>query len=80
MNHTLPILARPDLLVAPDCWGSTIFSPEQLVIDTEIIRRAKRLYRGIGSGTEKWLGEVIADLGPGGIISNTFHPEGRSFG
>jgi trimethylamine--corrinoid protein Co-methyltransferase len=67
LNYTLPIMARPDLLVAPGLLGgSTVFSPEQLIIDVEIIRRCKRLCRGIGSGAEKWLGEVIATIGPGG--------------
>jgi trimethylamine--corrinoid protein Co-methyltransferase len=67
LNYTLPILARPDLLVAPGLLGgSTIFSPEQLIIDMEVIRRCKRLCRGIGSSTDKWLGEVINSLGPGG--------------
>jgi len=67
LNFALPILSRPDLLVAPGLLGgSTIFSPEQLIIDMEVIRRCKRLCRGIGSGAEKWLGEVIASLGPGG--------------
>jgi trimethylamine--corrinoid protein Co-methyltransferase len=67
LNYTLPIMARPDLLVAPGLLGgSTIFSPEQLMIDMEVIRRCKRLNKGIGSSTEKWLGEVIAALGPGG--------------
>jgi trimethylamine--corrinoid protein Co-methyltransferase len=67
LNYTLPIMARPDLLVAPGLLGgSTIFSPEQLIIDLEVIRRCKRLNQGIGSNTEKWLGDVIATLGPGG--------------
>ena len=67
LNYTLPILARPDLLVAPGLLaGSTIFSPEQLIIDVEVIRRCKRLCQGIGSSAEKWLGEVISTLGPGG--------------
>jgi trimethylamine--corrinoid protein Co-methyltransferase len=67
LNYTLPILARPDLLVAPGLLGgSTIFSPEQLVIDVEVIRRCKRLSAGIASRPESWLGEVIASLGPGG--------------
>lgn len=67
LNYALPIMARPDLLVAPGLLGgSTIFSPEQLVIDVEVIRRCKRLCQGIGSSTEKWLGDVIATLGPGG--------------
>jgi trimethylamine--corrinoid protein Co-methyltransferase len=67
LNYTLPILARPDLLVAPGLLGgSTIFSPEQMIIDLEVIRRCKRLSQGIGSSTEKWLGEVIATMGSGG--------------
>ncbi len=67
LNYTLPILSRPDLLVAPGLLGgATIFSPEQLIIDLEVIRRCKRMSLGIGSGAEKWLGEVMATLGPGG--------------
>jgi trimethylamine--corrinoid protein Co-methyltransferase len=67
LNYTLPILARPDLLVAPGLLGgSTIFSPEQLMIDMEVIRRCKRLCRGIGSQAEQWLGEAITSLGSGG--------------
>ncbi len=66
LNYALPILVRPDLLVAPGLLGgSTIFSPEQLFIDVEVIRRCKRLCQGIGSGSEKWLGDVIATLGSG---------------
>ena len=49
LNFSLPILAKPDLLVAPGLLGgSTIFSPEQLMIDLEVIRRCKRLSQGIG--------------------------------
>ena len=67
LNYVLPIMARPDLLVAPGLLGgSTIFSPEQLIIDVEVIQRCKRLCQGIGSSVEKWLGDVIASLGPGG--------------
>ena len=66
LNYVLPILSRPDLLVAPGLLGgSTVFSPEQLLIDVEVIRRCKRLWQGIGSSTDKWLGEVIATLGSG---------------
>jgi trimethylamine--corrinoid protein Co-methyltransferase len=76
LNYTFPILSRPDLLVGPGLLGgSTIFSPEQLIIDLEVIRRCKRLSRGIGSGTEKWLGEVISTLGPGG--NYLIHPSTR---
>ncbi len=64
LNYVLPIMALPDLIVAPGLLGgSTIFSPEQLVIDCEIIRRCKRLAKGIGSRTEQWLGEVITEMG-----------------
>jgi len=67
LNYALPVLSRPDLLVAPGLLGgSTIFSPEQLMIDLEVIRRCKRLCRGIGTQAEQWLGEVIATVGMGG--------------
>lgn len=67
LNYALPILARPDLLVAPGLLGgSTIFSPEQLMIDVEVIRRCKRLCQGISTGSGKWLGEVIDAIGAGG--------------
>jgi trimethylamine--corrinoid protein Co-methyltransferase len=77
LNYTLPVLARPDLLVAPGLLGgSTVFSPEQLLIDVEIIRRCKRLSLGIGSKAEQWLGEVIDELGQGG--NYLAHPSTRS--
>jgi len=67
LNYTLPVLAQPDLLVAPGLLvGSTIFSPEQLIIDMEVIRRCKRLSAGISSRPESWLSEVIASVGQGG--------------
>jgi trimethylamine---corrinoid protein Co-methyltransferase len=67
LNYTLPILARPDLIVAPGLLGgSTILSPEQLILDVEVIRRCKRLSEGIGSQEEKWLGNIIAKIGQGG--------------
>jgi trimethylamine--corrinoid protein Co-methyltransferase len=76
LNFSLPILSRPDLLVAPGLLGgATIFSPEQLIIDVEVIRRCKRLSLGIGSSAEKWLGEVITTLGSGGNYLT--HPSTR---
>jgi len=67
LNYALPIMARPDLLVAPGLLGgSTIFSPEQMIIDLEIIRRSKRLSQGVSSEADEWLGEAISSLGPGG--------------
>jgi len=76
INYTLPIMSHPDLIVAPGLLGgSTIFSPEQLIIDLEVIQRCKRLSQGIGSHTEKWLGEVIASVGQGGNYLT--HPSTR---
>jgi trimethylamine--corrinoid protein Co-methyltransferase len=76
LNYALPIMSRPDLLVAPGLLGgSTIFSPEQLIIDLEVIRRCKRLSQGIGSSAEKWLGEVVAGVGSGGNYLT--HPSTR---
>lgn len=67
LNFALPVMARPDLLVAPGLLGgSTVFSPEQMVIDLEVIRRCKRLVQGIDSHEEKWLGDVMLETGPGG--------------
>jgi trimethylamine--corrinoid protein Co-methyltransferase len=76
LNYLLPVMSRPDLLVGPGLLGgATIFSPEQLIIDLEVIRRCKQLTKGIGSSTEKWLGEVIAAIGPGGNFLT--HPSTR---
>jgi trimethylamine--corrinoid protein Co-methyltransferase len=55
--------------------GSTIFSPEQMIIDLEVLRRCKRLSLGIGSENEKWLGEVISSVGSGGNYLT--HPSTR---
>jgi glycosyltransferase involved in cell wall biosynthesis len=38
----------------------------QFVIDLEILRRCWRLARGISTAPEKWLEEVISQVGPGG--------------
>ncbi len=66
LNYALPVLSQPDLLVAPGLLGgSTVFCPEQLIIDLEVIRRCKRLSEGMGTSGEKWLAEVISSLGPG---------------
>lgn len=67
LNFVLPVLSQPDLLVAPGLLGgSMIFSPEQFILDLEIIRRCKRLARGIDSEPGEWLEDVIARVGPGG--------------
>ena len=67
LNFILPVLSKPDLLVAPGLLGgSMIFSPEQFIIDLEIVRRCWRLARGINTAAEEWLEEAISHVGPGG--------------
>jgi trimethylamine--corrinoid protein Co-methyltransferase len=67
LNFILPVLSKPDLLVSPGLLGgSLIFSPEQFIIDLEILHRCRRLARGISTAPEKWLEEVISRVGPGG--------------
>ena len=61
------ILAWPDILVGAGLLGSAmILSLEQMLIDTETFRMCKQAHRGIVSGDEKWLDEVIDRVGPGG--------------
>ena len=43
-----------------------ILSLEQLLIDTETFRMCRQAHRGVVSGDEKWLDEVIDGVGPGG--------------
>jgi trimethylamine--corrinoid protein Co-methyltransferase len=67
LNWSLPVLSWPDILVGPGLLsGSTILSFEQLIIDIEIFQRCKRLARGIDTGPNRWLEEVIERVGPGG--------------
>jgi trimethylamine--corrinoid protein Co-methyltransferase len=67
MNLLIPMLSWPDLMVGCGLLGgSMILSLEQLVIDAEVFRMAKQAHRGILTNEEKWLGEVIQRVGPGG--------------
>jgi trimethylamine--corrinoid protein Co-methyltransferase len=61
------ILSWPDILVGAGLLGGAmILSLEQMLIDTETFRICKQAHRGIISGDEKWLDEVINRVGPGG--------------
>jgi trimethylamine--corrinoid protein Co-methyltransferase len=61
------ILSWPDILVGAGLLGGAmILSLEQMLIDTETFRMCKQAHRGIISGDEKWLDEVINRVGPGG--------------
>lgn len=43
-----------------------VLSLEQLVIDAEMFRMSKQAHRGIPTGEEAWLDEIIQKVGPGG--------------
>jgi trimethylamine--corrinoid protein Co-methyltransferase len=63
----LPVLAWPDLLVGPGLLGgSTVLSPEQLVLDVELFRRCRRLRRGIDGAFEEAVEDALDEVGPGG--------------
>jgi trimethylamine--corrinoid protein Co-methyltransferase len=67
MNALLPLLAWPDILVGPgSLGGSMVFSFEQTLIDVEIFRMARQAHRGIDTHEERWLDEVVSDVGHGG--------------
>jgi trimethylamine--corrinoid protein Co-methyltransferase len=67
MGGFLPALSWPDILVGPGLLGgSMILSQEQLLIDVEMFRMYKRARRGIVTDEEKWLDDVIQQVGPGG--------------
>ena len=67
MGGFLPALSWPDILVGPGLLGgSMILSQQQLLIDVEMFRMYKQAHRGIVTNEEKWLDEVIDEVGPGG--------------
>jgi trimethylamine--corrinoid protein Co-methyltransferase len=63
----LPALAWPDLLVGPGLLGgSTVLSPEQLLLDVELFRRCVRLRRGMDAALEEAVVDALEEAGPGG--------------
>ncbi len=67
LSSLLPVLSWPDILVGPGLLGgSMILSLEQLLIDVEVFRMCKRASQGIAADEDKWLGDVINSVGPGG--------------
>lgn len=67
MNGLMPMLSWPDLLVGPGLLGgSMVLSLEQMVIDAEIFRMAKRAHAGIGTDEDRWLSDAISRVGPAG--------------
>jgi trimethylamine--corrinoid protein Co-methyltransferase len=67
MNGLMPMLSWPDLLVGPGLLGgSMILSLEQMVIDAEIFRMARRAHAGIDTANGRWLTSTIERIGPAG--------------
>jgi len=61
------VLSWPDILVGAGLVGSAmILSLEQMLIDAEIFRICRQAHRGVVCGDEKWLDDVIDQVGPGG--------------
>ena len=60
-------LAWPDIVVGPGMLdGSLVSSLEQMYLNVEIFRLAKRAHRGIDTSSEKWVMDEIKRVGPGG--------------
>ena len=60
-------LAMPDILVGPGMLaGAMVLSLEQLLIDCEIFRIARKAQAGIVVTDKCWLDDTIARVGPGG--------------
>lgn len=63
----LVTLAWPDILVGPGLLGGAlVLSLEQLVLDIEVARVARRAREGVPVRDELWLDEVMARVGPCG--------------
>jgi len=60
-------LAWPDIIVGPGMLdGSMVSSLEQMYIDVEIFRLARKAQSGMDTSHGKWLMELIEEVGPGG--------------
>ena len=61
------ILSWPDILVGAGLLGGAmILSLEQMLIDTETFRKCRQAHRGIVCSDDKWLDDIIDQVGPGG--------------
>ena len=67
MNGLLPALSWPDILVGPGLLGgSMVLSLEQLLLDVEMFRMARRASRGMTPGSAGgWLDDELEGLAPG---------------
>ena len=61
------VLSWPDILVGAGLLGGAmILSLEQMLIDTETFRKCRQAHRGIVCSDDKWLDDIIDQVGPGG--------------
>lgn len=60
-------LAWPDIIVGPGMLdGSIVSSLEQMYVDVEIFRIARKAHDGMDTNSGKWLMDIIEEVGPGG--------------
>ena len=63
----LVALADPDVLVGPGLLGgATVLCLEQIVMDVEVVRRARRAGGGVPVRDDLWLDEALDKVGPCG--------------
>lgn len=63
----LVTLARPDVLVGPGLLGgATVLCLEQIVLDVEVVRRARQGATGVPVRDDLWLDDVLEQVGPCG--------------
>jgi trimethylamine--corrinoid protein Co-methyltransferase len=63
----LVALAGPDVLVGPGLLGgATVLCLEQIVLDVEVMRRARQGRTGVPVRDDLWLDDVLAKVGPCG--------------
>ena len=63
----LAVLADPDMIVGPGTVGAaTILSFEEIIMDIEMFRMARRAARGMKISEELWLDDILAKVGPCG--------------
>jgi trimethylamine---corrinoid protein Co-methyltransferase len=65
----LVALAGPDVLVGPGMLGgATVLCLEQIVLDVEVIRRARQGATGVPVRDDLWLDEILDKVGPCGTF------------
>jgi trimethylamine--corrinoid protein Co-methyltransferase len=65
----LAALADPDVLVGPGMLGgATVLCLEQIVLDVEVMARARRALTGVPVHDDLWLDDVLDRVGPCGVF------------